>query len=437
MITSILYSSPTFEAVNYNERKVEKGVASLLVAENMGYLEVGQPHSANQLRQQLINYSAQNERITKPQMHVAFSCRGDEMKNDELIDFARKWLQEMGYAHPKQPLLIYSHNDTCNNHIHVITSRVDPQGKKIDHKHERVRSKAFVEKTLGVDTRAELTKAVEDALTYKFSSVGEWRAIMEARGYDVKQDGEIVKIARNGAYQATFPLSTILEKAIPKEENMEKKRQLQFKAWLLKYRDVCSNKDELQEVVKRKFGIDLVFFGGKDKPRGYFVIDHANKQVVKGSSIAKLSTLLQFESAEEKMQRVEVFIDIQLDLNPKLTPQQLNHLLQKHYGASYKDGQVFYKDHKAVLPNYMIDALNHNAEQQANKVGEQLKQQVGTKDYSELSKATDRAETPHTHLHQVLPRKRDSRECRNSANREWEVGKAGYDEYDDARRLKR
>ena len=85
MITSILYSSPTFEAVNYNERKVEKGVASLLVAENMGYLEVGQPHSANQLRQQLINYSAQNERITKPQMHVAFSCRGDEMTNDEHI----------------------------------------------------------------------------------------------------------------------------------------------------------------------------------------------------------------------------------------------------------------------------------------------------------------------------------------------------------------
>ena len=42
MIVSILYSSPTFEAVDYNERKVANGVASLLVAENMGYLEEGQ-----------------------------------------------------------------------------------------------------------------------------------------------------------------------------------------------------------------------------------------------------------------------------------------------------------------------------------------------------------------------------------------------------------
>ena len=106
MIVSILYSSPTFEAVDYNERKVANGVASLLVAENMGYLEEGQQHSANQLRQQLIDYSSQNERITKPQMHVAFSCRGDEMNNDELVDFARKWLKEMGYADLKQPLLI-------------------------------------------------------------------------------------------------------------------------------------------------------------------------------------------------------------------------------------------------------------------------------------------------------------------------------------------
>jgi relaxase/mobilization nuclease domain protein len=98
MIVSILYSSPTFEAVDYNERKVANGVASLLVAENMGYLEEGQVHSANQLRQQLIDYSSQNERITKPQMHVAFSCRGDEMNNDELVDFAHKWLKEMGYV---------------------------------------------------------------------------------------------------------------------------------------------------------------------------------------------------------------------------------------------------------------------------------------------------------------------------------------------------
>lgn len=514
MIVSILYSSPTFEAVDYNERKVANGVASLLVAENMGYLEEGQQHSANQLRQQLIDYSSQNERITKPQMHVAFSCRGDEMNNDELVDFARKWLKEMGYADLKQPLLIYSHNDTDNNHIHVITSRVDPQGRKINHNHERVRSKAFVEKTLGVDTRAELNKAVRDSLEYRFSSIGEWRAIMEARGYDVKQEGEVMKIARNGAYQATFPLSTILDNAASKEEKIDKKHRNRLKAWLLKYRDLSCCKEELQKAMKREFGVDLVFLGGKDNPRGYFIIDNRLKQVVKGSAVVKLSTLLQFETPEEKLKRMEAFVDAQLEANPQLTPHELNCNLKEFYGGWYKEGVVHYKGIEYVLPEYMREALKYNfkvakvsrfafADEQAkealceffkiksedvsnkrmgdftetqqsfleehrdfiSKMGEdddklnyikfqgqvyaidthnmviaahnyhrEMVQDMG--DNNNKDKESKKEEAA-MHVHNVLPRNKRGKSSGSGANREWEVGKPGYDEYDDARRLKR
>ena len=37
----------------------------------------------------------------------------------------------------------------------------------------------------------------------------------------------------------------------------------------------------------------------------------------------------------------------------------------------------------------------------------------------------------------VVPQKKRDSQSHNTINREWEVGKSGYDEYDDARRLKR
>ncbi len=510
MIAAILHSSPTFEAVDYNERKVAQGTASLQVMENFGHLQEDKDYSPTPIRQFLIDYSHRNERIQKPQLHVSFSCRGDEMNTEELIAFARKWLQEMGYAHPKQPLLIYRHNDTDNNHIHVITSRVNPQGKKIDHNHERVRSKAFVEKTLGVDTRTEMTTAIENALSYKFSTLGQWQAIMEAAGYSTKQEGEVVKIERNGAYQAAFPLKDILEKAASKEEKTNKKRVNQLKAWLLKYRDICASKEELQEIMKKKFGIDLVFFGGKDNPRGYFVVDHPKKQVTKGSAVMKLSALLQFETAEEKMKRVEAFVDAQLESNPRMTPLELGELLKKHYGGWYEKGVVHYKGIEYILPDYMREALKYNfkvervghfafADAQAkeaicaffkvkssdisdDKLGRfsqrqqdfldtlkgisdqdgvpsmayvlhtKFQNQVYAIDMdnkviaadNQFSKQKTNVSTEITPSHSkmptpsLIPSGRVGQNSSSSANREWEVNKnMGYDEIDDARRLKR
>lgn len=366
MIATILYSSPTFEAVDYNERKVSKGDASLLCVENFGYLDTTKEYRSAHLQQYLIEYSKRNERIQKPQMHVAFSCKGQEMSNEELVAFGRKWLTEMGYNDPKQPLLIYSHNDTENNHIHVITSRVNPQGKKIEHDHERVRSKAFVEKTLGVDTKGELDKAVLKSFSYKFETFSQWRAVLEASGYDVKEDGGTLKIVRNGAYQQSLPTAEVEQRF--SKDYADKKRLKQLKALLKKYRDDSCSMKELQEVMKRKFGVDLVFFGDKDTPKGYFVVDHSKQQVYKGSSIFKIRELLQFESPEDKMKRIDAFIDSKFEENPRLTGRDLHLLLRKHYSAAYREGKVLFGTQEFALKDYMQDALKYNF--RVNKLNE-------------------------------------------------------------------
>ena len=52
---------------------------------------------------------------------------------------------------------------------------------------------------------------------------------------------------------------------------------------LKKYRDVSADRKELQAEVKRKLGIDLVFFGKSDNPYGYMIVDHADKTVYNGA----------------------------------------------------------------------------------------------------------------------------------------------------------
>ena len=75
------------------------------------------------------------------------------MSEDELLDFAHQYLKEMGYGESGQPLLVYSHYDTENTHLHIITSRVAPDGRKIKHSHERRRSQEVIDRILGNDRK--------------------------------------------------------------------------------------------------------------------------------------------------------------------------------------------------------------------------------------------------------------------------------------------
>ena len=100
MIATILPGSADFHAVGYNEHKVYKGVATLLEMQNFGGLDASEHPTAKQLVQFLQFYSSQNSRIQKPQFHVAISCKGHEMSEQQLLDFAHRYLQEMGYAEP-------------------------------------------------------------------------------------------------------------------------------------------------------------------------------------------------------------------------------------------------------------------------------------------------------------------------------------------------
>ena len=128
--------------------------------------------------------STWNTHIQNAQFHVAVSCKGTEYTHQQLLDIAHRYLKEMGYAEEGQPLLVYAHHDTDNNHIHIVTSRVAPDGHKIDHNHEKRRSHQVTQKIMDEYTvRSRNRKSTTSQMTHsliailpKLSSVPSWKA---------------------------------------------------------------------------------------------------------------------------------------------------------------------------------------------------------------------------------------------------------------------
>lgn len=357
MIATILPGSSIFHAVDYNERKVAKGVARLLEMKNFGALgEIGRPTS-EELTQYLMEYSSMNPRIRKAQFHVAISCKGHEMTEEQLLDFAHRYLEEMGYAEPGQPWLIYFHNDTDNSHVHIVTSRVAPDGRKIKHDHERRRSQVVIDKILGMDRAQKTEKDLEAAKQYSFSSFAQFKAVMGCMGYEVYQKDRNVFVKQGGRIQKRFPLSDV--ESLYRKGYQSKARNRQLRAYLKKYRDVCANKEELQREMKSKFGVDIVFFGKKDKPYGYMIVDHTNKTVIHGARVLAVEELLDFATPEERFDRIEAFIDSLLTLNPKVTQGEIFQKLKKQK-AYIKKGVIYFDGKSRPLPPFMANAIDRN-----------------------------------------------------------------------------
>lgn len=357
MIATILPGSTNFHAVGYNERKVAKGVARLIEMRNFGTPGAFGKPTPEELVKYLQEYTSRNNRIQKAQFHVAISCKGHEMSESELQEFAHRYLSEMGYAEAGQPLLIYSHYDTDNTHLHIVTSRIAPDGRKIVHDHERRRSQEAIDRILGNDRKQKTDNDIDAAKAYTFSSFAQFKAVLTSMGYEVYQKNDKVFIKHGGKVQQEMPLSEI--EALFKNGYRDRVRCRQLRSILRKYRDVSSNKEELQKELKARFGIDIVFFGRKDAAYGYMIVDHANKTVIHGARVLSMEALLDFATPEERFNRIEDYIDRLLTLNPKITQGEIYKKIRNQH-AYIKKGVIYFDGQSRPLKPFMAEAIDRN-----------------------------------------------------------------------------
>jgi len=291
MVVKILSSGASFSGIKYNENKVSIGSAELMVSENFGLLDMDSKTRTLPEMESYFKAWSMNEKgtISKPQFHVAISCKGKETSGEELTRIAQEYIKKMGYQ--DNPYLIYFHSDTANNHVHIVSSRVNEFGLKINDSFERRRSQTAMKEILAQDPKLEVGEKVKQAKRYNFSSEAQFKLLLERDGITVKEKNEQYQFIKYGMVNYQLHKSEITDKIKAYQEPTVRVKQL--KALFVKYKPVLST-EKFSEFMREKFGVELLFHAakGKDTPYGYSIIDHSQQQVLKGSQILKLADLL-------------------------------------------------------------------------------------------------------------------------------------------------
>lgn len=345
-----MVSGGCFPGAGYNERKVAEGVARLMAMENV---DAAMRHKVELLHEAGFDCAGEiekylkersrtygNTKTTRFQFHIAASIKGQVMSADELTDFARQLMAEAGYG--RQPYFVYYHHDTDNNHVHILSTRIQPNGFPIPYHHDYARLNAAANRILSSDIKRD----IQCMFSYGYLTEGQFANIIRSHGYKFKRVEDGYVLFRGGVKAATIPLSEI-ERHISQENDTRKERAKQLRAVIRKYKaEIADGKfqnvenvkghkgqkkkyvrrkinpdirkikgsngkplsqeeqrhlSDLINILKTKFGIDIHFQKDRNgEIRGYGIVDHNCKMALDGSKVMKLSELIDFAQKQER-----------------------------------------------------------------------------------------------------------------------------------------
>ncbi|WP_457272289.1 relaxase/mobilization nuclease domain-containing protein [Pedobacter sp. UYEF25] len=320
---------------------MDQNKGELMKIQNFGPLQGMENLKPEDYRNYFKLISSQNTRIKAPQFHVAISCKGKEYDKVQLTNIATRWLNEMGYS--KNPYMIVFHKDTENNHVHIVSTRVNKEGKKISSEFEKIRAVQNINKVMGIDEHVKVSADVEKALKYKFSTKAQFMMLLERNGYTLKQTNKSIEVIKFGKKLLDINLETINDKILNFKIDSRRATQLGsiFEKYVLAYNTeplpktialpsgLKKNTDEytsdFSEFIKQKFGIELIYHGKDGKsPYGYSIIDHAEQNVFKGGEVITLKELLNVNSKSEQERTSKVSYNESKSKN-KLSIAELNY----------------------------------------------------------------------------------------------------------------
>jgi len=343
-----------FEGVGYSQDKVEKGEAELIEVKNFNGLEKGS--SKEDYAMYLEKFSSKNKRIKKPQFHATISAKGKNESFEKIVEFGHHWMEKMGYA--ENPYMIFRHDDTKNNHIHIVSTRINREGKKIDDSYEKIKSLEIRNNYFDIDRTKDIEKIVENFKNYSFSNTSQFRLLLESKFKNVKENSNDITFYKD-EYKGKIEKKEIegLIKDRSKKAYSEK-RKSQVKNILLRLSK--NHKVEDLKGLTAKYGFDLEFFKRKDNSQifGYAIIDHKEKFVLKGSEVIGLKEINNQSIIDEKLSLEKKIILLH---NEKDRLSNLNMRLAKYDYRVDISGKVFSLSAKKENSLFSIrkDLLKH------------------------------------------------------------------------------
>ena len=333
MVAKITIGSSLFGAIKYNADKVNEGKGQLLDTNKIFNDGTGKVDIV-QAMHDFERHMPMQMRTEKPVIHISLNPHPDDRLTDkELTEMAHEYMQRMGYG--DQPYIVVKHEDIARHHLHIISVRVDEQGKRINSDFTHKRSLAIVQDferrynlhkgekrenkqqnplhPVNPDT-GEIKKQVGNSVKavfrdYQFQTIGELRALLslynmtveEVRGNAKGEDynGLVYSVIDANGNKVGNPFKSSLfgksvgyealqRKAAFSKKNIKEKNLTGPTKKALEYAlHRTYDKDELIQILKEK-GIDCVFrYTDENRLYGTTFVDHRTRCVLNGSRIGK------------------------------------------------------------------------------------------------------------------------------------------------------
>lgn len=323
-------------AINYNENKVKEGNADLILAK--GYAkDINQLNFYDKLNR-LQKLADLNTRAATHCVHISLNFDMTEnLSVDKLQQIAETYMQKIGFDN--QPFLVYHHYDAAHQHVHIVSTNIQKDGKRISlhnlGRNESEKARQEIEGSFGLVKaggkkqsegqslkpinlekatygKSETKRAISNIVTvvvsqYRFASLAELNAVLKQfnviadRGAEktrmFEKKGLVYFLLDNGGNKTGVPIkaSTIpgkpilnaLEGKFDSNKELGKAFRQQLKDTIDKMLKDAGSSSHFSELLKAQH-IDVVYRTNDDGfVYGITYVDHRTKSVFNGSDLGK------------------------------------------------------------------------------------------------------------------------------------------------------
>lgn len=129
MVAKIISGKSIRGMLHYNEDKVTKNEARLILAS--GFAANVDSMSINQKFLRFEHLTMLNGRVKTNAIHITLNFDElDKLSDEQLQKITLVYMERIGFS--DQPYLAYKHNDAAHPHVHIATTNIKADGKRID-----------------------------------------------------------------------------------------------------------------------------------------------------------------------------------------------------------------------------------------------------------------------------------------------------------------
>ena len=337
MVAKITIPKSIEAALNYNEKKVQKGNAVCLHAAN--YLNEAKEMNFYQKLDGFERLNSLNDRATTKTLHVSLNFDPSEkIADDKLLKIAELYMNKIEFG--EQPFLIYKHEDAGHPHIHIVSTTIKEDGSRINThnigRNQSEKARKEIEQQYGLikaerqqqlmkpgikpvdvqkavygksETKRSISNVVGAVFTqYKFTSLPEFNAALKQfnvvadrgkeEGRIFKNRGLVYRILDSDGNKVGVPIKASSIGCKPILDNLEKKFTANEAAKeLLKQRTKNTIDECLQSLpgsiknliatLNQKNIYTVLRQNAEGRLYGITFVDNQNKVVFNGSDLGK------------------------------------------------------------------------------------------------------------------------------------------------------